>query len=633
MKYSPRRDRITAIDNTLASELYERIKARQPLIFVDSGDYEQFDRIMVHIAEREDRRVGELLAKKGIRADPLVRAPRIFEFIPGVGSVSFLDKYPRNFTQKELSDPHGVESIYHFLFEQQYENNDVLILRGGTRIFESVDSYTDVVDWVRMIVGNSLNDVRLACRPVEDGAADGEHADPLQKGRFLTLIVVGSDIAIPKALIPYSARLTVRKLSDRQIRAIVEEEVGLIEKRRGKRLCFGVDFHDINDPEKVAAKRREYIETTLPRLRGFSETEIRQLLRFASGGEDFNESSRRKIDNAKREMVERTGYLKLVKKDESPLFAGLENLVEYLNKTRKLAELPPEDLSVFEGNGLKGVLLVGMPGCGKSMAAKAAGQIFGWPVIGLDVGRLLGKYVGESERNLRMALEIAERAAPCVLWIDELEKAFSGLDSSDGTSMRLFGAFLTWLQEKTSLVYVIATANNVDRIPDEFKRKGRFDAIFRILLPNERERAQIFEFHLKKMLAAPRLANIMSELGGKEGLSKVCKELAQVATFVKSKEKEYAFSGDSDGRGFSGADIASVVNMSVADVLTQGGDISWPMLKKVLEDDIKEMMKTTQRALMTARKCQAVDGSETNAYDVAVNCLTKGGYRSASKEE
>lgn len=577
MKYRPLRNRISAVDNTLASELYERITARQPLIFVDSGDYEQVDRILVHIAEREGRRAKDLLEKKGIQADPLVKLSRIFEYVPGVGSVAFLDKFPRNYTKEELSGTHGAGSFYHFLFEQKYENNDVLVLRGGTRIFDSIDSHTDVVDWVRMIVGNSLNDIRLNCPPGENSDAHKQKsdADPLKEGRFLTLIVVGADITIPKALIPYSARLTVRKLNDRLIREIVEDEANLIEKRRGERLCFGVNYHERKDPEKVAAKRKEYIETTLPRLRGFSETEIRQLLRFASGGGDFNESARRKIDNAKREMVERTGYLKLVdngtagNKDGAPLFAGLENLVEYINKTRKLAELSPDDLKVFEGNGLKGVLLVGMPGCGKSMAAKAAGRILGWPVIGLDVGRLLGKYVGESERNLRMALEIAERAAPCVLWIDELEKAFSGLESSDGTSMRLFGAFLTWLQEKTSLVYVIATANNVDRIPDEFKRKGRFDAIFRILLPNERERAQIFEFHLKRMLAAPRMAGAASAVGGEDGLHEICKKLAAAAKL--KKEKVEAFTGKDDGRGFSGADIASVVNMSVADVLTQGG--------------------------------------------------------------
>jgi SpoVK/Ycf46/Vps4 family AAA+-type ATPase len=149
----------------------------------------------------------------------------------------------------------------------------------------------------------------------------------------------------------------------------------------------------------------------------------------------------------------------------------------------------------------KGILIVGMPGCGKSLTAKVTSKMFDVPLLRLDVGKLMGKYVGESEDNLRRAIKTAEAVAPCVLWIDELEKAFAGVGGSGGGSdvtTRLFGNFLTWLQEKESSVYVVATSNDISKLPPEFLRKGRFDELFFVDLPNDEERRQIFEIHLKK---------------------------------------------------------------------------------------------------------------------------------------
>ncbi|GIW22276.1 MAG: hypothetical protein KatS3mg068_1283 [Candidatus Sericytochromatia bacterium] len=125
------------------------------------------------------------------------------------------------------------------------------------------------------------------------------------------------------------------------------------------------------------------------------------------------------------------------------------------------------------------------------MTAKATARLFDIPLLRLDVGRLLGKYVGESEANLRDALKLAETISPCVLWIDEIEKAFAGVGQNIGASditTRLFGQFLTWMQEKENTVFTIATANDISSIPAEFLRKGRFDEIFFVDLPNENER-------------------------------------------------------------------------------------------------------------------------------------------------
>ena len=147
----------------------------------------------------------------------------------------------------------------------------------------------------------------------------------------------------------------------------------------------------------------------------------------------------------------------------------------------------------------KGVLIAGVPGCGKSLAAKVTAQLFEVPLLRLDMGKIMGKYVGESEENMRKAIALAEAISPCVLWIDELEKAFAGIDGSGSeVTVRLFGTFLTWMQEKTSPAFVIATANDITKLPPELMRKGRFDEIFYVSLPNKTERKKIFEIHISK---------------------------------------------------------------------------------------------------------------------------------------
>lgn len=160
-----------------------------------------------------------------------------------------------------------------------------------------------------------------------------------------------------------------------------------------------------------------------------------------------------------------------------------------------------ETAKEFEVDLPKGILVVGMPGCGKSLTAKACASVFGLQLIRFDIGRLLGKYVGESENNMRKALALAEAISPCVLWIDEIEKAFSGIGSSGGgneVTTRLFGQFLTWMQEKSSIVFIVATANDISGIPAEFFRRGRFDELFFVDLPNKKESEAILKIHLEK---------------------------------------------------------------------------------------------------------------------------------------
>jgi ATP-dependent 26S proteasome regulatory subunit len=147
----------------------------------------------------------------------------------------------------------------------------------------------------------------------------------------------------------------------------------------------------------------------------------------------------------------------------------------------------------------KGVLLVGIPGCGKTLISIAIASAFGYPLIKMDVGDLFSKWVGESESNMSEAIRILESVAPCVLQLDEIEKGFGGSGESDGgSSQRVFGKFLKWLNDRTAPVYVIATANNIAMLPPEFSRKGRFDEIFGIDLPTQDERREIFKIHITK---------------------------------------------------------------------------------------------------------------------------------------
>jgi SpoVK/Ycf46/Vps4 family AAA+-type ATPase len=151
----------------------------------------------------------------------------------------------------------------------------------------------------------------------------------------------------------------------------------------------------------------------------------------------------------------------------------------------------------------KGLALIGIPGTGKSLTAKMIGGLWRLPLLRLDVGALFGSLVGESEERARRALKLAETVAPCVLWIDELEKAFGAGDIDGGTSRRVFGTVLTWMQEKTAPVFVVATANDVTALPPETLRRGRFDEIFFLDLPTEPERREIIAVHLRKRRRDP----------------------------------------------------------------------------------------------------------------------------------
>jgi SpoVK/Ycf46/Vps4 family AAA+-type ATPase len=293
-------------------------------------------------------------------------------------------------------------------------------------------------------------------------------------------------------------------------------------------------------------------------FKGFGEFEIIQILNLAyqrSGA--IKDSDIEFILEEKKQIIKKSGMVEILDfKENVDDIGGLENLKEWLrNKAKIFNQL--EKAIEFGVDIPKGIMIVGMPGCGKSLTAKATAKLFNVPLLRLDVGKLLGKYVGESEDNMRRAISITEAVAPCILWIDEIEKAFAGVGGANGNEVttRLFGYFLTWMQEKNSSVFVVATSNDISNLPAEFLRKGRFDEIFFVDLPNDDERKNIFELHLKKR-------------------GKWNKDIDSIKLIKESKE-------------YSGADIEAVIK----DCIEKSFIIN---KSKIETEDLLNVIKTTK---------------------------------------
>jgi len=196
--------------------------------------------------------------------------------------------------------------------------------------------------------------------------------------------------------------------------------------------------------------------------------------------------------------------------------AGMQRLRAWLEQRREAAVAQGEAGALDRP---KGVLLLGVQGAGKSLTARAVAGAWGLPLLRLDMGALYNKYIGETERNLRESLRSAELMAPCVLWLDEIEKGVGGTDTDEGVSRRLLGSLLTWMAEQRDGVFVVATANDVSALPPELLRKGRFDELFFVDLPDEATRAEIFRIHLRRRGIDPEGIDVGTLAGMSEGFS------------------------------------------------------------------------------------------------------------------
>ncbi|MHA1460967.1 MAG: AAA family ATPase [Promethearchaeota archaeon] len=259
-----------------------------------------------------------------------------------------------------------------------------------------------------------------------------------------------------------------------------------------------IHFKMINQKKLELHLTEEQKEQFIKTLMGLTQNEIENVLY-----KSLVEKKKYSLDviiQEKEQIIRKTGILEYFHSQERiEHVGGLSYLKSWIIKRKYAFQDKAREFGLPYP---KGLLLIGIQGCGKSLSCKAIANIWNFPLLRLDVGAIFQGIVGSSENNIRKAIKLAESISPCILWVDEIEKGFAGVQSSSfsdaGTTARVFGTFLTWMQEKIAPVFVVATANNVNILPPEFLRKGRFDEIFFIDLPNKKERREIFDIHLTR---------------------------------------------------------------------------------------------------------------------------------------
>jgi len=270
--------------------------------------------------------------------------------------------------------------------------------------------------------------------------------------------------------------------------------------------------------ERLKIPDKDILKQLLKSLCGLSYDDAERMARHAIWNDgiidqvDIVEVAKRKFD-----LLNQDNVLNLeIDYEELDSIAGFENLKNWLSVRRKVFK---GEIELPGGDKPKGMLLLGVQGCGKSMAAKAVAGSWHLPLLHLDFGALYNRFYGQTEQNMRSALDIAEKMQPCVLWLDEIEKGMSAVSSSDDVSKRLLATFLTWLAENKSAVFVVATANDVSKLPPELMRKGRFDEVFFVDLPNDQERRQILKIHLERRQQPANLIDLEAIATITEGFS------------------------------------------------------------------------------------------------------------------
>ncbi len=328
-------------------------------------------------------------------------------------------------------------------------------------------------------------------------------------------------------------------------------------------------------------------------LMGITKIEVRNVISTLIAKGKLEKDDLTYLKFVKDNLFSDTSGIEKIPVEDNLVYGGLENLRSWLEEKKVL--LDPTRREEMRKRGIKsprGILLMGVPGCGKSLSAKAIANLWKMPLYLLDFSTIQGKYVGQSEQQLKEALNIASFVAPCILWIDEIEKGLSGANDSSGVTNRLIGQFLFWLQEAKQEVFVIATANNVHQLPPELLRKGRFDEMFFVDLPNTQERAEIIKLYLKKYLNVQVNEEAIKHL-------------------VNASDK------------FSGADIEATIRDIAYKTLSTNAEISLNLINDAFKNSIsmydsnKEKVESI-RAWAEGRTIKASkdDETETQASDV-----------------
>jgi SpoVK/Ycf46/Vps4 family AAA+-type ATPase len=340
-----------------------------------------------------------------------------------------------------------------------------------------------------------------------------------------TLVLISHALEIPAELQHLCAKFSMTLPTDAQLMTIVREEVSAWKKD--------------NAALKVNADQRT-VKKLIKNLRGLSRQDARRLARGAIRDDGaITEDDLPEVNKAKFELIDMAGVLSFEYDTEKfSSVGGLEKLKKwvvqreglFLNSAYQSVDRP------------KGVMLLGVQGGGKSLAAKSIAGLWGVPLLRLDMAMLYNKYIGETEKNLQKSLKQAEMMSPCVLWIDEIEKGLASSDSDDGTSRRILGTLLTWMAERKGSVFVVSTANDVTQLPPELMRKGRMDEIFFVDLPNETIRGDIFSIHLNKRNFDPQRFSLTELAQHSEGFSGAEIEQAIVAALYTASAVKQALS-------------------------------------------------------------------------------------------
>lgn len=365
---------------------------------------------------------------------------------------------------------------------------------------------------------------------------------------FSTVVLVGVALEVPVELRQFTAYFRLPLPTPDELRRIVYDVAG----------------------DWGAEHRRQEVHTTnkaldllVRNLTGLTATDARRLASKAINDNGvISESELPEVMRAKYELLGRDSPLSF--EYETAQFAeigGMQRLRQWL-EVRKSFFCEESDTHL---DPPRGMLLLGVQGCGKSLAAKAAAGIFGVPLLRLDFGVLYSKYYGETEKNLRRALDTAEVMSPCVLWLDEIEKGLAAGDDDDGLSRRVLGTLLTWMSERRKPVFVVATANDITRLPPEMVRKGRFDEIFFVDMPSPQNRRDILGIHLRKR----------------------CLDAAEFDLAVLAKATD----------GFSGSEIEQAIVSSMYTAHAQGREVAQA-------DLLAEIRQTRPLSVLMAEKVQ-----------------------------
>ncbi len=295
-----------------------------------------------------------------------------------------------------------------------------------------------------------------------------------------TLVFLSYQLRLPPELSRYSTSYTLTLPDDDKIMEIVREEAK--------------DWSDRHANARVKTDNIT-LQKLVDNLQGLSASDVRRLVRSAIWNDGaITEDDLPRINKAKFALLDMEGVISFEQQTESfAQVGGLSNLKRWLHTRREA--FTDDDTKLDRP---KGILLLGIQGGGKSLAAKAVAGMWGLPLMRMDVGALYNKFHGETERNLREALKLADAMAPCVLWFDEIEKGMAQDSNDNGVSQRLLGTLLTWMAERRTKVFIVATSNNISQLPPELIRKGRLDEIFFVDLPDQTVRQEIFAIHLRK---------------------------------------------------------------------------------------------------------------------------------------